>query len=350
MSNHDDLKLLEALAAARKRLLAQLRKVIVGQEHVLEDLLVGLFAGGHCLLEGPPGLAKTLMVRTLASCLSLTFKRIQFTPDVMPADITGADVLQENRATGERSFTFQPGPLFAQIILADEINRAPPKTQSALLEAMQERQVTASGTTYPLPQPMFVLATQNPIEQEGVYPLPEAQLDRFMLKIHVDYPSEQEEVDIVRRTTGDVSASVEPVLSAEEVIAFQHLVRRIPAPETLVQTAVDLVRRSRPQNDKALDRVKRFVAWGAGPRAAQSLILAAKARAALSGRPALGADDLKSAALAVMRHRIVRNFDADAEGLANDELVRELLSTSGLSNGRGGNDRDLAFVRSKNTR
>ena len=349
MSNRDDLELLETMSAARKRLLAELRKVIVGQDSVLEDLLIGLFAGGHSLLEGPPGVAKTLMVKTLAASLSLSFKRIQFTPDVMPSDITGSDVLQEERSTGARTFNFIPGPLFAQIVLADEINRAPPKTQSALLEAMQERQVTATGQVHSLPQPMCVLATQNPIEQEGTYPLPEAQLDRFMLKIQVDYPSDKEEVDIVRRTTGDVSVQADPVLDAQEVMAFQHLVRRVPAPESLVQAAVDIVRRSRPNHPQAPQKIRQYVAWGAGPRAGQYIVLAAKARAALSGRPAVGADDIKAVAAPVMRHRLVRTFDADSAGVSNDDLVNELLASTSLLGGRTGDERDLAFVRSGNT-
>jgi MoxR-like ATPase len=280
-----DVELLERLAAARADLLGQVGRRIIGQRDVLDGILTAIFSGGHALLLGVPGLAKTLMVQTVAEALELRFSRIQFTPDLMPSDITGTEIIEEDLKTGKRGFRFVPGPVFANIVLADEVNRTPPKTQAALLQAMQEHEVTAAGQTHSLPAPFFVLATQNPIEQEGTYPLPEAQLDRFMFELRVPYPSKEEEEAIVEATTGDVETTVAPVLTAEDVLALQHLVRRIPVSQVLVQAAVALVRMTRPADSEAPAFVKEYISWGAGPRASQYLILGAKARAALDGRP-----------------------------------------------------------------
>jgi MoxR-like ATPase len=288
-------------------------------------LLVALFAGGHCLLIGVPGLAKTLMIRTLADCLSLRFNRVQFTPDLMPADITGTEVIQEDKSTGARTFRFLEGPLFANVVLADEINRTPPKTQAALLEAMQEHQVTAGGVRHRLPEPFFVLATQNPIEQEGTYPQPEAQLDRFMFSILVDYPDEQEELDIVRRTTTDVSHHAAATLSAEEMLALGRIVRRVPVAEHVMRYALALARMTRRGKPGTPDFVNEFVSWGAGPRASQYLVLAAKSRAALLGRHFADSADVRAVAAPVLRHRILTNFNAEAEGITSDEIVRRLI-------------------------
>src|SRR4051794_24363187 len=282
--SRDEVAAIASLAESYQALRAEIARVIIGQDDVVEQLLTGLFARGHVLLVGVPGLAKTLLVSTAARILSLSFRRIQFTPDMMPSDITGTDILQDDPETGRRKFTFIAGPVFAHIILADEVNRTPPKTQAALLEAMQERHVTAGGSTYPLPDPFFVLATQNPIEQEGTYPLPEAQLDRFMLNVLVPYPSADEELEILRRTTGDEAPEVAVMLSGERIVALQHLVRRVPVPEHVFIYARDLVRASRPNEAEASAMVRKCVSWGAGPRAGQSLILAAKARAVLQGR------------------------------------------------------------------
>jgi MoxR-like ATPase len=320
-----DVELLERLATARADLLAQVSRRIVGQREVLEGILTAIFSGGHALLLGVPGLAKTLMVQTVAQTLDLKFSRIQFTPDLMPSDITGTEIIEEDQTTGKRGFRFVRGPVFANIVLADEVNRTPPKTQAALLQAMQEHQVTAAGQTHSLPPPFFVLATQNPIEQEGTYPLPEAQLDRFMFELRVAYPSKDEEEAIVEATTGDLATTITPILTAEDVLALQHLVRRIPVTKALVRAAVTLVRMSRPGDDEAPPFIREFIAWGAGPRASQYLILGAKARAALDGRPMPDYDDLRAVAPSVLTHRLVINFAAEAAGRSAPDLVEELL-------------------------
>ncbi len=323
----DDLQAVERLNAAYRRITAELEKVIVGQEHVLEELLIVLFARGHCLLVGVPGLAKTLMIRTLADALSLSFNRIQFTPDLMPSDITGTEVIQENKSSGDREYRFLRGPIFAHVLLADEINRTPPKTQAALLEAMQEHQVTAGGQKHKLPEPFFVLATQNPIEQEGTYPLPEAQLDRFMFHVQVDYPSEDQELEIVRRTTADSEVTVSPTLTAEEILDLTHIVRRVPIAEHVARYALRLARSTRTTGDEVLDFVREYVMWGAGPRASQYLVLGAKARAVLHGRYCVSPEDIRAVALPVLRHRIKTTFTADAEGVTADDIVRRILAT-----------------------
>lgn len=302
----------------------EVQKVIVGQDQVLEELIITLMAGGHCLLEGVPGLAKTLMVKTLSQALDLSFRRIQFTPDLMPTDIIGTEILEEDHATGKRFFKFNKGPLFANIILADEINRTPPKTQSALLEAMQEFEVTYGGQTYPLDRPFFILATQNPIEQAGTYPLPEAQLDRFLLFVKIGYPTEQEEYGILSSTTGSKTQKVEPVLSGEEILQIQSLVREVSISDDLINYVSKLIRASRPDTSDS-DYVKEWVRWGAGPRAGQSLILTAKARAILKGRYAVVMDDLHTMAYPVLRHRILVNFKAEAENVSTDMVTTELI-------------------------
>ena len=305
----------------------RIASVIVGQEEVIDQLMIVLLGRGHCILEGVPGLAKTLIVSTLASLLSQSFRRIQFTPDLMPSDITGTDVLEEDRTTGKRVFRFLKGPLFGNIILADEINRTPPKTQSALLEAMQERQLTVGGETYSLPNPFLVLATQNPIEQEGTYALPEAQLDRFMLKILVDYPTRADEIAITKRASSSYSAKTEPILSIDEILSMQELVRRIPVGDHVYEYAVDLVRMSRPiRGAKKEDFIGRMVTWGAGPRASIFLLLAAKARAVLHGRCHATSEDVRSMALPVLRHRVLPSFHAEAEGQSSDQIIRRLLA------------------------
>jgi MoxR-like ATPase len=305
---------------------AQISKVIVGQTDVVDQLLISLFARGHCLLVGVPGLAKTLLIRTLSESMDLSFSRVQFTPDLMPGDITGTEVIEDNLSTGQKSFRFVKGPVFANIVLADEINRTPPKTQAALLEAMQEHSVTASGTTYQLAQPFFVLATQNPIEQEGTYPLPEAQLDRFMFNLMLDYPSYEEEVGVVRSTTGGAVAKVQKVVGAAEIIAYQELVRRIPVADNVIEYAVKLVRATRPAHT-SVQMVKNYISYGAGPRASQYLVLGAKSRAALHGRFTPSMDDVHAVALSVLRHRIVANFTAEAEGVTTDKIVQELIKS-----------------------
>ena len=320
-----DVALAEKLQRGQKVMLDQLQRVIVGQEHVMQELLIALFARGHCLLVGVPGLAKTLLVSSLARILDLDFRRIQFTPDLMPSDITGSDILQEDPVTRQRVFEFVPGPVFANIVLADEVNRTPPKTQSALLQAMQEYQVTASGRTRPLPLPFFVLATQNPIEQEGTYPLPEAQLDRFFLQIAIGYPSEAEERRIVQETTGGGEVKLEKVLTAAEVIELQEVVRRVPVPDSALDLAVRLARSTRPV-DGAPDYIKRWIGWGAGPRASQALIVGAKARALLHGRLAASEDDVRALAKPILRHRLVLNFQAEAEGVKVDDVIEKLLN------------------------
>ncbi len=305
---------------------SEIGKVIVGQTDVVEQLLIALFARGHCLLVGVPGLAKTLLIRTVADSMDLTFSRVQFTPDLMPGDITGTEVIEENMSTGQKSFRFIKGPIFANIVLADEINRTPPKTQAALLEAMQEHSVTASGTTYRLEAPFFVLATQNPIEQEGTYPLPEAQLDRFMFNLLLDYPSHDEEVQVVKSTTSSAAASINKVMNAADILAFQELVRRIPVADNVVEHAVSLVRATRPATS-TMKVVKDFVSYGAGPRASQYLVLGAKSRAALQGRFTPSIEDVHAVALSVLRHRLVTNFSAEAEGVSVDTIIRELTAS-----------------------
>ncbi|MCY3022558.1 MAG: MoxR family ATPase [Planctomycetota bacterium] len=320
-----DLEAVQTLNASYRQIKEQLAKVIVGQETVIDELLIAIFARGHCMLEGVPGLAKTLLISTLADTLSLKFNRIQFTPDLMPSDITGTEVIQENKATGERVFKFLPGPLFANVILADEINRTPPKTQAALLEAMQEHQVTTAGTRRRLEEPFFVLATQNPIEQEGTYPLPEAQLDRFMFKILVDYPSEEEEFQIVRVTTAPFKPEVSKSLSAAEINELQEIVRRVPVADHVIRYAMKLVRLTRVHKGDTPKFVQDNVSWGAGPRASQYLILGGKARAILHGRYYVATEDIVAVAAPVLRHRIITNFNAEAEGINSDKLVQELL-------------------------
>ncbi|MFN6112695.1 MAG: AAA family ATPase [Bacteroidota bacterium] len=302
----------------------EISKVIVGQHDVVDQLLVSLFARGHCLLVGVPGLAKTLLIRTLAESLDLSFSRVQFTPDLMPGDITGTEVIEDNLSTGQKTFRFVKGPVFANMVLADEINRTPPKTQAALLEAMQEHSVTASGTTYRLAEPFFVLATQNPIEQEGTYPLPEAQLDRFRFNLRLDYPSYEEEVDVVRTTTGGSQGKVEKVMGSDAIVKYQELVRRVPVADNVIEHAVKLVRATRPV-ETSVKMVKDFISYGAGPRASQYLVLGAKSRAALNGRFTPGIDDVNAVAHSVLRHRIVTNFSAEAEGVTTDRIVTELL-------------------------
>jgi MoxR-like ATPase len=321
----DDLEAVARLKQGYETLRAEMGKVIVGQNAVLEELLIAVFARGHCLLIGVPGLAKTLMIHTLADALNLSYNRIQFTPDLMPSDITGTEVIQEDKATGVRQFKFLRGPIFANIVLADEINRTPPKTQAALLEAMQERQVTVGGERHRLPDPFFVLATQNPIEQEGTYPLPEAQLDRFMLNVLVGYPDESEEEDIVRLTTTTHRPTISKVLSGNEILALQEIVRKVPVADHVVKYAVRLVRATRRELEDAPTFIRDYVSWGAGPRASQYLILAAKARAVLYGRYHVSIEDVRSVANPVLRHRIITNFNAEAEGLKPDDVVRRLV-------------------------
>jgi MoxR-like ATPase len=328
MLEKSDLAAIEQLGDASRRLTAELGKVIVGQHDVLEQLLCALFARGHCLLVGVPGLAKTLLIRTLADALSLDFNRVQFTPDLMPADITGTEVIQEDKSTGKREFRFLPGPVFANIVLADEINRTPPKTQAALLEAMQEKQITVGGQRHTLPDPFFVLATQNPIEQEGTYPLPEAQLDRFMFMVKVDYPSEAEELQIVKQTTSDITAKVSPMLSAADIKSMSELVRRVPIADHLAKYAIHITRQTRVGQAGTPEMVSQYLSWGAGPRASQFLVLGAKARAALQGRHCVEAEDLKAVAPCVLRHRIVTNFNAEADGVTPDHVVQQLLTAT----------------------
>lgn len=322
--NKGDVQTLKQLAEATVRIKSELAKVIVGQERVIDEMLVSLLAGGHVLLIGVPGLAKTLMISTLAEALDLKFSRIQFTPDLMPSDITGTEILEEDRSTGKRVFRFIHGPVFCNILLADEINRTPPKTQAALLQAMQEHEVSAGDQTYKLEMPFFVLATQNPIEQEGTYPLPEAQLDRFMLNIYIDYPTEQDELEIVRYTTGERVPHVDPILTSKQIVELQRLIRRIPAADYVIQYAVNIVRNTRPEST-SLDYVKRWVRWGAGPRASQFLILGAKTLAALDGRLTPSVSDIKKIAMPVLRHRIITSFTADAEGITTDKIITRLL-------------------------
>ncbi|MDE0936464.1 MAG: MoxR family ATPase [Mariniblastus sp.] len=322
----DEIKALEKLSESYRAVREQLGKVIVGQNEVIEQLMIAIFAQGHCLLEGVPGLAKTLMVSTLADTLNLDFNRIQFTPDLMPSDIVGTEVIQEDKASGKREFKFLKGPVFANIVLADEINRTPPKTQAALLEAMQERQVTIGGERNKLPAPFFVLATQNPIEQEGTYTLPEAQQDRFMFKIFVTYPSYDEEYQIAATTTADNNPTVEQVLTGEDILRLQQLVRRVPVAPHLIHFALRIVRATRVLEDECPEFVKEAISWGAGPRGVQNLLLGAKARAVLEGRSYATTEDLRAVAKPVLRHRVITNFNADSTGVTSDDIIDRLLT------------------------
>jgi len=315
-----DVAAVEQFVKRYKELQTEIAKVIVGQEAVVNQILVSIFSGGHSLLIGVPGLAKTLMVNTIAQALGLDFKRIQFTPDLMPSDILGSEILDE-----DRHFKFVKGPIFANIILADEINRTPPKTQAALLEAMQERAVTVAGHHYKLSLPYFVLATQNPIEQEGTYPLPEAQLDRFMFAVNLDYPSFEEEVQVVKSTTSDSQAQVNALFSAQEIVDFQHLIRRIPVADNVIEYAVSMVGKTRPNNDSASDLVKTYIDWGAGPRASQNLILAAKTHAAIHGKFSPDIENVQAVAYGILRHRIIKNYKAEAEGITEDQIIKSLF-------------------------
>jgi len=343
---------LQRFQAQYERLRRELAKAIVGQDEVVEQLLIALFCRGHCILEGVPGLAKTLLISSLAKCLSLSFRRVQFTPDLMPADVTGTEVIQEDRATGQRTMHFVRGPVFANVVLADEINRTPPKTQAALLEAMQERQVTAGGKTYPLDEPFLVLATQNPIEQEGTYPLPEAQLDRFLFKVLVDYPSEAEELQIVELTTSGRVENLSAVLDGAEILQLQEIIRQVPCARHVALYALRLARSTRPNEPAAPPFIKEYIAWGAGPRASQYLVLAGKARALLHGRTYVSREDIDAVARPVLRHRLVLNFAAEAEGVSVESVLDRLLAEAarqdeaaepaieGLRTARGGGDGD----------
>ena len=320
-------ELLEKLISAREQIIGQVRKVIIAQDEVVDQVLISLFVGGHSLVSGVPGLAKTLLIRTVANVLDLSFKRIQFTPDLMPSDITGTDIIEEDRSTGHRRLEFLRGPLFANIILADEINRTPPKTQAALLEAMQEGTVTVQGTTYPLPRPFYVLATQNPIEMEGTYPLPEAQLDRFMFNIRIGYLSEDDEVDVVNQTTSVQDFNFDRTVTGPDILAFQKLVRRVPAAESVTRYAVKLVAASRPVNEHAPDFIRRWVNWGASLRASQFLVLGGKARAVMSGRYNVAIEDIQALAYPILRHRILLNFHAESERVRPDDVIRRLIES-----------------------
>ena len=320
-----DLDAVEKLKSARLKIVSEIEKIIVGQTAIIDQLLITLFARGHCLLVGVPGLAKTKLISTLARILDLKFNRIQFTPDLMPSDITGTEIIEEDRAAGKRTFRFMQGPIFANIVLADEINRTPPKTQAALLQAMQEHEVTAGGTTFKLKEPFFVFATQNPIEQEGTYPLPEAQLDRFMFNLYLDYPGEKDEMQIVRSTTSAYEADVKTVLGAEDIIAFQQLIRGVPVSDYIIEYAVNLVRKTRPHHSQSPDFVKKWVRWGGGPRASQYLILGAKTRAVLHGRLSPSREDVDEVLKPVLRHRVLTNFNAEAEGVGAMEILERLL-------------------------
>ncbi|MEX1139986.1 MAG: MoxR family ATPase [Bacteroidota bacterium] len=324
----NDVEAVRKLTGAYAEMRSEIAKAIVGQDVIIEHLLIALLARGHCLLVGVPGLAKTLLIKTVAEALELKFSRIQFTPDLMPSDITGTEIIEENVSTGQKAFKYVRGPVFANVILADEINRTPPKTQAALLEAMQEHHVTAAGQTYKLDEPFFVLATQNPIEQEGTYPLPEAQLDRFMFNLWLDYPSIEEEIEIVKTTTSPYKASIRPVLRGDEIVVLQDLVRRVPVADNVVQFAVNLVNRSRPQSSHAPAFAKQWIRWGAGPRASQYLILGAKTRAILQGRHTPDIDDVRALTGPVLRHRIVPSFNAEAEGITSVQIIEKLLTSS----------------------
>jgi MoxR-like ATPase len=322
---HNDVEMVKILNKAHQDILDEIHKVIIGQRRIVDELLIALLARGHCLLVGVPGLAKSLLISTVASVLNLKFSRIQFTPDLMPSDITGTEIIEEDKSTGRKAFKFVRGPVFANIVLADEINRTPPKTQSALLQAMQEHQVSAAGETHTLDEPFFVLATQNPIEQEGTYPLPEAQLDRFMFNLWVDYPEQSEEEEIVRSTTSAYRADLKQVLDAQQIIDFQNLVRRVPVADNVIQYAVKLVRTTRPSFKDAPAFIKEWIRWGAGPRASQYLILAAKTRAILNGRPAPDIEDVRAVAKPVLRHRLVLSFNAEAEGISSVDIIDKII-------------------------
>ncbi|HTL29142.1 MAG TPA: MoxR family ATPase [Tepidisphaeraceae bacterium] len=321
-----DIEAARSLAESYQQLQVELGKVIVGQQRVIEELLVAIFARGHCLMQGVPGLAKTMLVSTLAQTMDLSFSRIQFTPDLMPSDITGTDILQEDPDTGRRKFEFQRGPVFANLLLADEINRTPPKTQAALLQAMQEHQVTVGNRTMNLPDPFFVLATQNPIEQEGTYPLPEAQLDRFMFMVIVNYPNRDEEFEVLKRTTGSVNAAVQRVLSGERIKQLQEIVRRVPVGDHVFNFALDIIRATRPNEAGASDFVRHWLNWGAGPRAGQYMVLAGKARALMHGRMHVTIEDIESVAAPALRHRLIPNFNAEAEGITIEQIIEKILT------------------------
>jgi len=321
----DDTQLLKSSTKIKEKIFSEFSKIIIGQEEIIEELITALFAGGHVIIVGVPGLAKTLIVKSLASILDLKFSRIQFTPDLMPSDIIGTDILEEDPETGHRRFRFIKGPIFANIILADEINRTPPKTQSAMLEAMQELRVTVGGKTYELEDPFFVVATQNPIEQEGTYPLPEAQLDRFMFELRIDYPDENEEKRIVLETTGLIEKELNIILKKEEILGIQKLIRKMPVPEHVLDYAIKLVRSTRPEDERAPSIVKEYLSYGAGPRASQYLVLGAKARAFFEGRNVPNIEDIKQLAFPVLRHRLIRNFRAEADEITTDNIIKELL-------------------------
>ena len=320
-----DMEIVQELKKSHAEIINEIGKVIIGQQKIIDELLISLFSRGHCLLVGVPGLAKTLLISTVARVLDLKFSRIQFTPDLMPSDITGTEVIEEDQTTGRKAFKFVRGPVFANIVLADEINRTPPKTQSALLQAMQEHEVSASGETHKLDEPFFVLATQNPIEQEGTYPLPEAQLDRFMFNLWVDYPNESEEEEIVRSTTSSYQADLKKVLDSERIVELQDLVRRVPVADNVIQYAVSLVRKTRPDSNSAEKFIKDWINWGAGPRASQYLVLGAKTRAILEGRPTPDIEDIRAVAKPVLRHRLVTNFNAEAEGITATHIIDKLI-------------------------
>jgi MoxR-like ATPase len=322
----NDVKLVEHLNEVIKKIKSEIAKVIIGQEEIIDQLLISLLSRGHCLLVGVPGLAKTLLIKTLAEVVDLKFSRIQFTPDLMPSDITGTELVEEDPVSKKRNFRFIPGPIFANVILADEINRTPPKTQSALLEAMQEHRVTTAGVTSTLSEPFFVLATQNPIEQEGTYPLPEAQLDRFMFNLWLDYPSYSDEMKIAESTTSEYKPTLNKVINAQEIINFQDLVRKVPVAENVIKFAVEIVNRTRPTNSNSPEFIKHWIGWGAGPRASQYLLLASKTRAITQGRFTPNIDDIKSAMIPVLRHRIITNFNAEAEGISSVEVINKLLA------------------------
>ena len=325
MNKMTDIKLVKRLTESRDQFNMEISKRIVGQQEIIDHILIALLCRGHTLLVGVPGLAKTLLIKSIAELLDLNFSRIQFTPDLMPSDITGTEIIEEDHNTGKREFRFFKGPVFGNIILADEINRTPPKTQAALLEAMQEHNVTTAGQTYILEEPFFVLATQNPIEQEGTYPLPEAQLDRFMFNIKIDYPDHEEEVAIVKSTTSGIDNELNTIIERRDLLLYQDLVRRVPIADNVIEFAVDLVSKTRPQSDKAFAAVSGWIEWGAGPRASQYLVLGAKAKAVLDGRPAPEIDDIKAMARPVLRHRLITNFNAEAEGLSTDDILSILL-------------------------
>jgi MoxR-like ATPase len=325
IKSHDDVELVEQLNESVKKIKQEIAKVIIGQDDIIDQLLVSLFCKGHCLLVGVPGLAKTLLIKTLAEVIDLKFNRIQFTPDLMPSDITGTEIIEEDQISKKRNFKFVAGPIFANVILADEINRTPPKTQAALLEAMQEHKVTTAGQTHNLSEPFFVLATQNPIEQEGTYPLPEAQLDRFMFNLWLDYPSFQEEVKIVHTTTSSYVPKLNKVISAQEIIQFQNLIRKVPVAENVIEFAVKVANKTRPSND-GTGSVGKWISWGAGPRASQYMVLSAKAKSVINGRFTPNIDDIKLSMIPVLRHRIITNFSAEAEGISSLDVINNLMN------------------------